>query len=105
MLLIVGMFLESNAAYIMLVPLFHPIAMQYGIDPTLFAFLFILNLVIGMLTPPVGVVLFVVCGMTGVKMGELVKEVMPFIISMYVMLLACMFFPPLVTWLPKALGY
>ena len=105
MLLIVGMFLESNAAYIMLVPLFHPIAMQYGIDPTLFAFLFILNLVIGMLTPPVGVVLFVVCGMTGVKMGELVKEVMPFILSMYAMLFACMFYPPLVTWLPKALGY
>lgn len=105
MLLIVGMFLESNAAYIMLVPLFHPIALQYGIDPTLFSFLFILNLVIGMLTPPVGVVLFVVCGMTGVKMGELVREVMPFIISMYAMLFACMIFPPLVTWLPKALGY
>jgi TRAP-type C4-dicarboxylate transport system permease large subunit len=53
----------------------------------------------------VGVVLFVVCGMTGVKMGELVKEVMPFILSMYAMLFACMFYPPLVTWLPKALGY
>jgi tripartite ATP-independent transporter DctM subunit len=105
LLLIVGMFLESNAAYIMLVPLLHPIALSYGIDPTLFAFLFVLNLVIGMLTPPVGVVLFVVCGMTGVKMGELVKEVMPFILSMYAMLLLCMFFPPIVTWLPKALGY
>jgi tripartite ATP-independent transporter DctM subunit len=105
LLLFVGMFLESNAAYIMLVPLLHPIALSYGIDPTLFAFLFVLNLVIGMLTPPVGVVLFVVCGMTGVKMGELVREVMPFILSMYAMLLLCMFFPPIVTWLPKALGY
>jgi tripartite ATP-independent transporter DctM subunit len=105
LLLVVGMFLESNAAYIMLVPLLHPIALSYGIDPTLFAFLFVLNLVIGMLTPPVGVVLFVVCGMTGVKMGELVKEVMPFILSMYAMLLLCMFYPPLVTWLPKVLGY
>jgi tripartite ATP-independent transporter DctM subunit len=105
LLLVVGMFLESNAAYIMLVPLLHPIALSYGIDPTHFAFLFVLNLVIGMLTPPVGVVLFVVCGMTGVKMGVLVKEVMPFIVSMYVMLLLCMFFPPIVTWLPKALGY
>lgn len=104
-LLLVGMFLESNAAYIMLVPLLHPIALSYGIDPTLFAFLFVLNLVIGMLTPPVGVVLFVVCGMTGVKMGELVKEVMPFILSMYGLLLLCMFYPPIVTWLPKVLGY
>ena len=64
-LFVVGMFLESNAAYIMLVPLLHPIALQYGIDPLHFGFLFVFNLVIGMLTPPVGVVLFVLCGITG----------------------------------------
>ena len=81
MLLVVGMFLESNAAYIMLVPLFHPIALAYGIDPTLFAFLFVLNLIIGMMTPPVGVVLFVIQGMTGIKMGELVRQCLPFIVS------------------------
>ena len=105
LLLVVGMFLESNAAYIMLVPLLHPIALSYGIDSTHFAFLFVLNLIIGMMTPPVGVVLFVICGMTGIKMGELVKHCMPFIISQYVLLLACIFFPSLVTWLPKMMGY
>jgi tripartite ATP-independent transporter DctM subunit len=105
MLLAVGMFLESNAAYIMLVPLFHPIAMQYGIDPLHFGFLFVLNLVIGMLTPPVGVVLFVVCGITGVKMGELVRESWPFIAAMYAILLLCMLIPGVVTWLPEKLGY
>ncbi|MCI5075098.1 TRAP transporter large permease [Oricola sp.] len=105
MLLVVGMFLESNAAYIMLVPLFHPIALQFGIDPLHFGFLFVLNLVIGMLTPPVGVVLFVVCGVTGVKMGELVRESWPFIAAMYAVLLLCMLFPGLVTWLPESLGY
>lgn len=105
MLLIVGMFLESNAAYIMLVPLFHPIAMQYGIDPLHFGFLFVLNLVIGMLTPPVGVVLFVVCGITGVKMGDLVRESWPFIVAMYAILLLCMVFPSVVTWLPERMGY
>ncbi|MDN2582103.1 TRAP transporter large permease [Aquibium sp. ELW1220] len=105
MLLVVGMFLESNAAYIMLVPLFHPIAMQYGLDPLHFGFLFVLNLVIGMLTPPVGVVLFVVCGITGVKMGELVRESWPFIATMYAVLVLCMVFPGLVTWLPERLGY
>jgi len=105
MLLVVGMFLESNAAYIMLVPLFHPIAMQYGLDPLHFGFLFVLNLVIGMLTPPVGVVLFVVCGITGVKMGELVRESWPFIATMYGVLVLCMVFPGLVTWLPERLGY
>ncbi|GAB1583853.1 TRAP transporter large permease [Phyllobacterium phragmitis] len=105
MLLVVGMFLESNAAYIMLVPLFHPIALQYGIDPLHFGFLFVLNLVIGMLTPPVGVVLFVVCGITGVRMGELVRESWPFIAVMYAVLLLCMVFPGIVTWLPERLGY
>ena len=104
-LVVVGMFLESNAAYIMLVPLFHPIALSYGIDPTLFAFLFVLNLIIGMMTPPVGVVLFVIQGMTGIKMGELVRECLPFIASQYALLLACIFFPALVTWLPKLMGY
>jgi TRAP-type transport system large permease protein len=105
LLFVVGMFLESNAAYIMLVPLLHPIAIQYGIDPLHFGFLFVLNLVIGMLTPPVGVVLFVVCGVTGVRMRELVANVWPFITLMYAVLLACMLFPPLVTALPRALGY
>jgi tripartite ATP-independent transporter DctM subunit len=105
MLLVVGMFLESNAAYIMLVPLFHPIALEFGIDPLHFGFLFVFNLVIGMLTPPVGVVLFVVCGITGIRMGELTRHVLPFIVSMYALLAVCMLFPPLVTALPKALGY
>ncbi|SFJ67197.1 TRAP transporter large permease [Celeribacter neptunius] len=105
MLLVVGMFLESNAAYIMLVPLFHPIALQYGIDPLHFGFIFVLNLVIGMLTPPVGVVLFVVTGITGVRMGELVRESWPFIAAMYAVLLLCMLVPGVVTWLPERLGY
>ena len=50
-------------------------------------------------------VLFVVCGMTGVKMGELFWHVLPFVLSMYAVLLLCMFYPPIVTWLPKTLGY
>jgi TRAP-type transport system large permease protein len=104
-LIIADMFLESNAAYIMLVPLLHPIALQYGIDPLHFAFLFVFNLVIGMLTPPVGVVLFVVVGITGIHMNEVVKHIWPFIIFMYALLLACMFFPPIVTWFPRLLGY
>lgn len=104
-LFVVGMFLESNAAYIMLVPLLHPIALQYGIDPLHFGFLFVLNLVIGMLTPPVGVVLFVVCGVTGVTMRELVRNAWPFITFMYAVLVICMLFPSVVTTLPRALGY
>jgi TRAP-type transport system large permease protein len=105
LLLVIGMFLESNAAYIMLVPLLHPIALQLGIDPLHFGFLFVLNLVIGMLTPPVGVVLFVVCGITRVPMRSLVGAVLPYILLMYGVLLLCMFYPPIVTWLPRSMGY
>lgn len=105
MLFFVGMFMESNAAYIMLVPLFHPLAISFGLDPLHFAFLFVLNLVIGMLTPPVGVVLFVVCGITGIKMRELMLHVWPFIALMYAVLIVCMLFPPLVTALPRWAGY
>jgi len=105
LLFFVGMFMESNAAYIMLVPLLHPIAIALGLDPLHFGFLFVLNLVIGMLTPPVGVVLFVVCGVTKIAMRDLVRACWPFIAYMYGVLLVCMFFPPLVTWLPRKLGY
>ncbi|MFY9137608.1 TRAP transporter large permease [Zwartia sp.] len=105
LLFVVGMFLESNSAYIMLVPLLHPIALQYGIDPLHFGFLFVLNLVIGMLTPPVGVVLFVVCGVTGVRMRELVANIWPFVALMYAVLFLCMFFPAIVTTLPRSMGY
>jgi tripartite ATP-independent transporter DctM subunit len=104
-LFVVGMFLESNAAYIMLVPLLHPIAIKFGIDPLHFGFLFVFNLVIGMLTPPVGVVLFIMCGISGLKLGEMARHVAPFIALMYALLFVCMFVPQLVLALPRALGY
>ena len=105
LLILVGMFVESNAAYIMLVPLLAPIALSYGIDPLLFGFLFVMNLVVGMMTPPVGVLLFVMCGISNISLNELMKSAWPFIVFQYVVLVACIAFPSLVTWLPRALGY
>lgn len=104
-LFIVGTALESNAAYIMLVPLFHPIALEFGLDPLHFGFLFVFNLVIGMLTPPVAVVLMVVQGVSGVATKPFMKEVWPFVWVQYAVLFLCMLFPPIVTWLPRAMGY
>jgi C4-dicarboxylate transporter DctM subunit len=105
MLIVVGMFIESNAAYIMLVPLFAPIALAYNIDPLFFGFLFVLNLVAGMMTPPVGVLLFVMCGITRISMSDLIRSAWPFIVLQYVVLGLCMVFPDLVTWLPRYLGF
>lgn len=104
-LIVVGMFIESNAAYIMLVPLFAPIALKYGVDPLYFGFLFVLNLVVGMLTPPVGVLLFVVSGISAIRISEVVANVWPFIVVQYAMIVLCLLFPPLVLALPRALGY
>ncbi len=105
MLIVVGMFIESNAAYIMLVPIFAPVAVSFGIDPLLFGFLFVFNLIIGMMTPPVGVVLFVMSGITRVSMGNLIRNVWPFVAVQYLVLVLCVLFPGIVTWLPRALGY
>jgi C4-dicarboxylate transporter DctM subunit len=105
LLVVVGMFIESNAAYIMLVPLFAPIALTYGIDPLLFGFLFVLNLVIGMMTPPVGVLLFVMCGITKVSMADMIRSVWPYVLLQYAVLALCFAYPPIVTALPRYLGY
>jgi len=104
-LVVVGMFVEANAAYIMLVPLLAPIAMKYGLDPLHFGFLFVLNMVVGGLTPPVGILLFVMSGITKVPMGVLVRELLPFIGVQYGTLILCAVFPGLVLWLPRLLGF
>ncbi len=105
MLVVVGMFLESNAAYIMLVPLFAPIAAEYGIDPLYFGSLFVLNLVIGMMTPPVGVLLFVMAGITKLPMTTIIRECLPYVYVQFAVLALCAIFPSLILWLPRLLGY
>lgn len=105
LLIFVGMFLESNAAYIMLVPLLAPLALSYGIDPIYFGFIFVLNLIIGMLTPPVGVLLFVVSSAAKVPINQLTVAALPFIALQFGLLVLCIAFPSIVTALPHALGY
>lgn len=105
LLVVVGMFVESNAAYIMLVPLFAPVALSYGIEPLYFGFLFMFNLVVGMMTPPVGVLYFVMSGITKVSMARLVRDALPFVATQFTMLGLCLLFPWLVLALPRALGY
>jgi tripartite ATP-independent transporter DctM subunit len=105
MLIVVGMFLESNAAYIMLVPLLAPVALTYGLDPIYFGFLFIINITLGSLTPPVGILLFVVAALWDLPLSRLIVNVWPFILVTYAGLFLCMLFPPLVTFLPRLFGY
>ncbi|WP_142847169.1 TRAP transporter large permease [Telmatospirillum sp. J64-1] len=104
-LAIVGMFIEANAAFIMLVPLFAPLAIEYGLDPLHFGFLFVLNIVIGSITPPIGVLLFVISGITRLSIGQIVSGIWPYVVLQFGFLALCMFWPALVTTLPRMLGY
>lgn len=92
-LIVVGMFIEGNATMIVLVPLFAPLAAKYGINEIQFAMTFIFNNLLGSVTPPMGTVIFVTCGVTGCKFDRFVKEAVPF----YVLLLLCLF---LLTYVP-----
>lgn len=105
MLVVIGMFMESTAAYVMLVPIFAPMAALYGVDPLQFALIFILTLIVGMLTPPVGVLLFVVLGISGLKMGDIVREVWPYLAIQFGVALAVLFLPDLFLFLPRLAGY
>ncbi|MBP0617410.1 TRAP transporter large permease [Jiella mangrovi] len=105
MLVIVGMFMESTAAYVMLVPIFAPMALTYGVDPLQFALVFILTLIVGMLTPPVGVLLFLMAGITGLKVGDIIREVWPYIAIEIAVTLAVVFLPSVFLFLPRLAGY
>lgn len=105
LLIVVGMFLESNAAYIMLVPLLAPVAVSFGLDPIYFGFLFIMNITLGSLTPPVGILLFVVSALWELPLARLIVNIWPFLVVTYAGLFLCMLFPPLVTFLPRLFGY
>ena len=105
LLVIVGMLLESNAAYIMLVPILAPIAQSYGIDPLRFGFIFVLNLVIGHLTPPVGVVLFVTGGVAGISLERMSKAILPFLALQFAVLIICVLLPDVYMFVPRLFGY
>lgn len=104
-IILIGCVLDNIAAMIMIAPILTPTAEQYGIDPLHFGMVFVLSSVIGMLTPPVGAVLFTVCGVAKVPMEEVVKESLPLLGWLFVVLLAITYMPPLALALPHLFGY
>ncbi|MDR2661551.1 MAG: TRAP transporter large permease [Treponema sp.] len=92
-LLFVGMFIEGNAAMIVLVPLLVPVARAFGINDIQFAMIFIFNNAIGAISPPMGTLMFVTCGITKCKIAFFIREAVPF----YIMLLVCLL---LLTFVP-----
>lgn len=99
-LLFLGMFIEGNAAIIVLVPLLMPTVKMLGIDPIHFGVIMILNLAIGCLTPPMGTVMFVATSITGTKIADFIREVIPLFLALIVVLMMVTFIPALTTFLP-----
>ncbi|AXS40776.1 TRAP transporter large permease [Breoghania sp. L-A4] len=103
--LFVGLFLEGIAAMLVLVPILHPIAVSLGVDPTHFGIVVIFNLMIGLITPPLGLCLFVAEGIANVGMVKLTRAIIPFFFVEVLVLLIITFVPETVLALPRLLGY
>ncbi|WP_319530211.1 TRAP transporter large permease [uncultured Cohaesibacter sp.] len=103
--LFVGLFLEGIAAMLVLVPILHPIAVSLGVDPTHFGIVVIFNLMIGLITPPLGLCLFVAEAIAGVGMAKLTRAVLPLFLVEVVVLFIITFVPDVVIALPRYFGY
>jgi tripartite ATP-independent transporter DctM subunit len=100
-LLIVGCFMEALAAMIILVPVFLPVIQSVGIDPVHFGVVMVLNLMVGTLTPPVGIVLFVVARVAKLPFEVVTRATAPFLVPLVAVLALITVFPELVLWLPR----
>ena len=99
-----GMFMEGSATIILLDPILAPIAASLGIHPIQFGLIMCMNAVIGNATPPVGVCLFIGCGIGRIKLWEGAKKIAPFILAEILVLLMVSYIPALTISLPRAAG-
>ena len=100
-ILILGCFLEGNAIFIITIPIFAPIAQQFGIDLVNFGVVMTLLIMIGNLTPPVGMCLFAVTSFSKVSIGTLAKEVLPYLIGIFIVTVLIAYIPQIATFLPN----
>ena len=101
LLLIVGMFMEAAAAILILVPILLPIATTLGIDPIHFGVIMVVNLAIGLITPPVGINLFVAARIGNISLVTISRAIIPFVIMLFFAVLVISFVPWMSTWLPS----
>ncbi|POP32173.1 TRAP transporter large permease [Lactonifactor longoviformis] len=103
-LLIAGCFIDANSASYILVPILYPVAISLGIDGVHLGCIMVMNMAIGLITPPVGVNLYVGCGIANVSLKEISKAVLPFVAASIIALLLTTYIPVLSMFLPKLLG-
>ena len=104
-LLAVGVFMDITPAVLIFTPIFLPVVTRLGVDPVHFGIIMVLNLCIGLCTPPVGSVLFVGCSVAKIGISEVIRPLLPLFAVMILALLMVTFIPPITLWLPKIFGF
>jgi C4-dicarboxylate transporter DctM subunit len=104
-LLVLGCFLEGTTIILVILPVLIPTAQALGVDPVHFGVVAVMNIMIGLVTPPYGLLLFMMTKIANVPLSAIVREVMPFLAVMIAALFAITYVPELVLWLPRLLGY
>ncbi len=104
-LLLVGIFMDMTPAVLIFTPIFLPVVTELGIDPIHFGIIMVMNLCIGLCTPPVGSVLFVGCGVAGIGIEKVIRPLIPLFIAMIAVLLLVTFLPGISLWLPGFFGF
>ena len=104
-LLVVGTFMDMTPAVLIFTPIFLPVAIKLGVNPIHFGIVMVLNLCIGLCTPPVGSVLFVGCGIAGTSISRVLRPLLPLYLAMLLSLLIITFIPEISLILPKLFGY
>jgi tripartite ATP-independent transporter DctM subunit len=105
LLLFVGCFLEPTAAITILVPILLPIARQLGVDPVHFGLVMVLNLMIGLLHPPMGMVLFVLARVAKLSVERTTMAILPWLFPLLASLIILTYVPQIGLWLPRAMGF
>jgi len=98
MLLVIGMFIETSAAILVLAPILTPIAISYGVDPVHFGLVIVVNLALGMITPPLGVNLFAACAVADLPVERIIPQLVWFVLTVFGALMIITYVPAITLW-------
>jgi C4-dicarboxylate transporter DctM subunit len=104
-LLVLGCLLEGSTIILVILPIFVPTAKALGIDLVHFGVVAVINIMIGLVTPPYGLLLFIASAISGAPLGKIIRDTAPFVIAMIIALAIITFLPETVLWLPRTMGY
>jgi len=104
-LLVLGCLLEGSTIILVILPIFIPTAKALGIDLVHFGVMAVFNVMIGLITPPYGLLLFIISAISGAPLRLIIRDTMPFVYAMIAALLIITYFPETVLWLPRFMGY